>query len=583
MREKGAAMCKKIWFASLLAPAILACAVSDAPAGGNAGGTLTLVYQEIDYTEGYEDYCIEGPCEDRVVEVPASPEPVVIVALASFVVQSELKGITFGIDYPDNLVIVGFGSCGDFEIPQPSWPDPGTGTAVTWADAVVAPTVPVYWFAAYDDDTEPGLISLIPHPTQGAFFGDASVPSQLDPIVCLGAFGFGEPGVLCCAEIAGACCFEDGSCEYMPPDDCAAGGGTYQGDLTLCTPNPCPQPPGACCFPDGTCSVMSIAGCQASGGAAQEPGSSCDPNPCPPPVGACCFETGDCQRVTEEDCAQLGGEYQGDLTSCDPNPCPQPTGACCGLDGACAVTTMQICVGAGLLYLGDGTVCDPNPCPLPPGACCLLDGSCEVLEPSQCAMLGGDYQGNETTCDPNPCPIPHGACCLPDSSCQVLDADVCEASGGDFVGPDIACVPDPCPASEGACCYPDATCLIQTEAACLAAGGDPQGAGVPCELNTCAGSSQPGACCFEDGSCEITLAEDCAGTFEGSPSCFPNPCPQPPVGACCIGADCLIQTPAECAAQGGEYLGDDVPCDPNPCLPIAGQKTSWGRIKASYR
>jgi len=41
----------------------------------------------------------------------------------------------------------------------------------------------------------------------------------------------------------GACCFTDGSCGVLTADDCAAQGGSYQGDGTVCSPSPCPPVP----------------------------------------------------------------------------------------------------------------------------------------------------------------------------------------------------------------------------------------------------------------------------------------------------------------------------------------------------
>jgi hypothetical protein len=99
----------------------------------------------------------------------------------------------------------------------------------------------------------------------------------------------------------------------------------------------------------------------------------------------------------------------------------------------------------------------------------------------------------------------------------------------------------------------------------------------------CPSGEVPGACCFADGSCTVTLPADCTGDFDGSPSCSPNPCPQPATGACCIGEDCFVRTEAECTAAGGEYKGDDVSCDPNPCIPIPTIETTWGQIKSNYR
>jgi parallel beta-helix repeat protein len=56
------------------------------------------------------------------------------------------------------------------------------------------------------------------------------------------------------------------------------------------------------------------------------------------------------------------------------------------------------------------------------------------------------------------------------------------------------------------------------------------------------------------------------------------------VGACCLGgADCVLVTSQECAAQQGVYLGDGVSCYPHACVPTATEKVTWGRIKAQFR
>jgi spore coat protein A len=81
----------------------------------------------------------------------------------------------------------------------------------------------------------------------------------------------------------GACCFNDGSCAVLSSANCAAQGGTFQGNGTGCSPNPCPQPPamGACCFNDGTCEVLSPADCVAQGGTYQGDNVDCAPGLCP--------------------------------------------------------------------------------------------------------------------------------------------------------------------------------------------------------------------------------------------------------------------------------------------------------------
>jgi len=61
-------------------------------------------------------------------------------------------------------------------------------------------------------------------------------------------------------------------------------------------------------------------------------------------------------------------------------------------------------------------------------------------------------------------------------------------------------------------------------------------------------------------------------------------CGAPPVtGACCLPSTvCIIVDRSECTAQSGTYLGDGTDCEPNPCVPVAVERSSWGRIKARY-
>ncbi len=172
-----------------------------------------------------------------------------------------------------------------------------------------------------------------------------------------------------CEPATGACCFVDGTCTVNTIEECNTLGGAYQGDDTVCDPNPCPQPAMACCYPDGHCEFILAADCEALGGVPQGFGTVCEPNPCPQPAMACCFESGECTFVTAEECTQAGGTPQGYGTDCEPNDCPQPpaTGACCVDDqGNCEVLTQARCEEMGGAYQGDNVPCDPNPCPIVP-------------------------------------------------------------------------------------------------------------------------------------------------------------------------------------------------------------------------
>ncbi len=195
----------------------------------------------------------------------------------------------------------------------------------------------------------------------------------------------------------GACCFADGSCTEVLEADCLASGGVYQGDGTLCTPNPCPQL-GTCCI-SGVCTFVLQADCA---GVWTE-GGSCEPNPCTVPTGSCCYPDGTCAVTIQADCTAtwlLDGV-------CEPNTCAQPTGSCCYPDGSCAVTLLADCTGNWTMF----GVCEPNTCPQPTGACCFDTGLCVTGTEADCLSSGGAYQGNFTTCSPNPCAAPFKTLC----------------------------------------------------------------------------------------------------------------------------------------------------------------------------
>ncbi|UCE87149.1 MAG: multicopper oxidase domain-containing protein, partial [Deltaproteobacteria bacterium] len=80
---------------------------------------------------------------------------------------------------------------------------------------------------------------------------------------------------------------------------------------------------GACCSEAGTCSVVPDPGTSCDG-TYQGEGSACTPNPCPPPIGACCLPTADaqCIEVEQASCTASGGTYQGALTECVDIQCP---------------------------------------------------------------------------------------------------------------------------------------------------------------------------------------------------------------------------------------------------------------------
>lgn len=181
-------------------------------AGPNEGGTLILHAEtSIAYTNDTASYCGQcdlATCAEAVTSVPADPGHVtVFFAVAAFPegASPRLSGVTFGVDYDSTgFVLVAHGSCADFELATGEWPEPGTGTALTWNTPLTEEISEVYWFAGYAYSEDPTSFSLIEHPTQGGSFAADGLPSQLDEVGGFGTLGLGEPGSPICPDGAGS-------------------------------------------------------------------------------------------------------------------------------------------------------------------------------------------------------------------------------------------------------------------------------------------------------------------------------------------------------------------------------------------
>jgi len=152
-------------------------------------------------------------------------------------------------------------------------------------------------------------------------------------------------------------------------------------------------------------------------------------------------------------------------------------------------------------------------------------------------------------------PCECGACCEEGGEGVICSDNVAEgACPGDWQGVDTLCEDVTC---GGTCCdAATGNCTYTTAAQCAGtwtAGGE-------CDPNPC---PQPpeGACCDGEGNCTQTIEADCSGLWSEGVECDPNPCPQPPTGACCQDGNCTETTEADCA---GAWL-EGVDCDPNPC------------------
>lgn len=177
-----------------------------------------------------------------------------------------------------------------------------------------------------------------------------------------------------------------------------------------------------CCFPDGTCHEVTPDQCFQFGGT-PAPGPCFPVNPCPQPeLGACCYGTDvilcvitdplTCQQQFNgqwmgpgTNCADLNGNQIADICEFQPE-----LGACCyGTTAILCVITDQITCEQQFfgVWMGPGTTCadlnvngiaDICEHPEEPEACCLPDGQCVTLPPNDCLEQGGTPMGYSSRC-----------------------------------------------------------------------------------------------------------------------------------------------------------------------------------------
>ena len=229
------------------------------------------------------------------------------------------------------------------------------------------------------------------------------------------------------------------------PEDVSGDGTVDVQDLLalLAAWGPCPEAGGACCLPDHACIVSSESECAAQGGTFQGEGTTCEVDFC----GVCCIpgkNKDDCDVFSDDlyipsSCDAQGGYFLGECTYCAGFCDFVNWGGCCLPDGTCIETTDFKCEFEGGQFLGEGGIsCDCLDCePAPVGACCVLGIECQELNAFDCDFAEGQWQGPGTVCEPG-----FGACCF-DGFCETLDPNCCELNGGTYLGNGTDCADCP--------------------------------------------------------------------------------------------------------------------------------------------
>ena len=413
---------------------------------------------------------------------------------------------------------------------------------------------------------------------------------------CIAIGGIFLPGENCADGACGkgACCFED-DCATADAYSCIAAGREFAGAGTSCLDDPCDSGIGACCFADGACTDLSPEECDGEGGVWLGAGTDCRNNPCA--LGACCLSEDECVESTRHECDAMRGAFVQDAI-CDDDPCAEPLPECpedvlfgqqrnepddfiagtseqdagfrrfenfdsvtgpiervvfwgldlehlggnnfqeCeesdptfiigfhedagGLPGAevCAYTLLATRDPMGEFYLGAELnryeVELPQQCVLVNGwisivglgdpDCWFLWMSADLFGFSYCEGCAPEEQDFDLAlCLAGPTGGVLGACCVVATGQCTDDVDISEcAEPGMRFTPGASCAElDPqCGVILGACCFPDATCDRVEEDDCIALGGSWLGANTLCEHCPC-----------------ITPCPD-DGRPEGEPTCF---------------------------------------------------------------
>jgi len=241
------------------------------------------------------------------------------------------------------------------------------------------------------------------------------------------------------AAAQGACCFASGQCTIENAAACATAGGTYQGDLTVCEPNPCPPPPpiecpaGALIEGEPPCGDdyvdMYNGGCNSTPYVFQDVYAQA--NDCATMCGLICtyYYSGLSYRDTDwyKFHAQTGLVTLTCLGNFDPFLVIVYGTNCAGMSytyvfgTAFSPATISYSYSAGQEGWGivltqlfgtgvpDGQyvldLCGIAGPPIPTGACCLATGFCMILTADNCTAAGGRYIGDGVACAPGLCDI----------------------------------------------------------------------------------------------------------------------------------------------------------------------------------
>lgn len=309
----------------------------------------------------------------------------------------------------------------------------GQDTIIT---VFTTPDCVTYTQVACDDDTCDGVNP--PGSGLASYIGNANLTGGQRYYVRMSSYGTGATGgafnMTVSGLISGACCPATGICTITSQAQCA---GTFNGQDSTCSPNPCP-PFGACCnLTSFGCTLQFQNNC-VSPNIFQGDGSVCTSNPCPPRPNDECGGSVELIGNGFHAHATLGGTTGSNAASCgglDNDVWYKWTAPA---DGNLRFWTLDFSDGGYALWTGDCAA-------LVEAACADADNWMEfavsggTLYTIQVGQLPGGVAGSADGIEMWFVASSSGACCST-SGCTITAQSQC-TGGSTFLGAGTSCVP----------------------------------------------------------------------------------------------------------------------------------------------
>ncbi len=444
-----------------------------------------------------------------------------------------------------------------------------------------------------------------------------------DPTTCVPVGNEGECNGLAGVFLAGADCADspcapgacctDVNCNQADAFSCVTNGRDFIGAGIPCSDDPCAIGSGACCMGE-RCAQMTDVACAKAGGSFVGFGTICGALPCQ--VGACCG-TGTCSDLPQFECAAVGGTFTGTADCADnvctvPPLCPEgslfgqspaaPAFFAAGLSdvdgavqrwenysGVTGAVTGLTWWGLDLKPMGNQFVecVEPDPefqislhenaAGVPGVAAC---SATVTATRTPLPLLYFGFQLNEYSVTlPAACAQPSGWVSIVgdrgDPECWFLwmssdegqNLSYCDNCESPDQGFDLSlCLAGTPGGVPGACCdQSTGGCSNGVDVASCAGVGQRFEADTDCVDLEPGCAAETGACCDPDGNCTIESPADCLaiqGTWLGADS----PCELcPSMGACCVDNEtCFITSESDCLSNGWTWVAQGSTCDQCP-------------------